>query len=649
MIMKEKGLFIWFLTIIYCSQLTGQESLAQQAKSLMDKEKYEEAIPVFKKLRNNYLFKKDFSNYLITSSTISDNLDIIGESDKAINLIKESIDKSNGIKDIDSLRGILFHELANIQYSLKDDYSAIKNWQYALQIRNSIFNPNHIDIIKLYRNLGNAYFNVGQIERGRVCLQKSVDIHLSRTELNQSILSKTYNDLGKIYLTLEDYSKAKKYLDVALDSYKKLYIEEPWMMNFVYENVIDYHRRLENFPEMLNKQIEILNINKELEDKWEEDYIKIANSYNNLGMSYELLDSFSKAESKILESIQINKKFVTKNKEALAINYNNLASIYAEQKKIEKALMAINTAIAYDKESEIFLGLAENIEEKSRIYLLKGNGEQALYSIEEAIKITYTNNSVNGLILDKPLLVSLLDSKLKTLNFLGKTDINYSKKSPEIIDEISKLIHQIRNEYQSDDSKSFLAKKVKDIFESSIQTYLQLHLHTEDHTYKFKAFKIAEQSKSIILMNAIQEAITKKTLPIPSHLLERETNLKKRIAQKEKAIFLEDKEVNTLNNELIVLHRTLEKLRDTLAKQFPKYYQAKYATKILTLKTVKSKLKGSLIEYFVGDSTIYAFAITNQSPAIEIIEILTRFSLKKMGEKPKNRPIQYLCRKIQRR
>ena len=108
----------------------------------------------------------------------------------------------------------------------------------------------------------------------------------------------------------------------------------------------------------------------------------------------------------------------------------------------------------------------------------------------------------------------------------------------------------------------------------------------------------------------MQQAQARQTTDVPIELLDQENDLKRQIAQKEKALFLEETDANQLNNELIQLNRALEKLTDSLKLNYPKYHQEKYATEIPTLATIQQQIKGTLVEYFVGDSTAFIFVIS---------------------------------------
>jgi len=234
----------------------------------------------------------------------------------------------------------------------------------------------------------------------------------------------------------------------------------------------------------------------------------------------------------------------------------------------------------------------------------------------------------NDFILDKSLLVIILNDKLSILKIAKKNEYTITS-IKTTIQQIITLTNQIRTDYQSDESKSFLSKKSKPIFENAIETILQLYTQTGDKKYITQAFQLAEQSKSIILMDALQQAQARQTTDVPSELLDKENSLKRQIAQKEKALFLKEADANILNNDLIQLNQALEKLTDTLKQNYPKYHEAKYVTELPTIATIQNQIKGALIEYFVGDSTIYIFKIAKGQAAISVKKIPLDFPLAK--------------------
>ena len=257
--MNNKVLTIWIgLSVLFMSTLNGQDvHLLEQADALSELEEYEAANLIYDNLSNTYLINRQYDDYLSTRILQSENYDYFGAPDSARIILKQAIATVAREEVKDSLLALTYHKLANIEYGAAQDEEAIRYWQQALKIRTQIFSPNHLDIIKLYRNLGNSYFNLELWEKSREHFQKAADLHLTREEKDAVLLAKTYNDLGKVYTILEDFDQAAKYLQVAMADYKKLFSEEPWNLYYVYENVFDLDRIRKNYPSMVRSQKEI--------------------------------------------------------------------------------------------------------------------------------------------------------------------------------------------------------------------------------------------------------------------------------------------------------------------------------------------------------------------------------------------------------
>ena len=115
-----------FFSIFWCVYGTfclGQS--LQKADSLFKEEAYKEAITFYQKLLNN--------TKILTDSTSAK----------------------------------IYHQLGLCQYFLFQDQAAIHSWIKALEIRRQILPKNHTDLLKNYRNLGNAYVNINQLDMAK--------------------------------------------------------------------------------------------------------------------------------------------------------------------------------------------------------------------------------------------------------------------------------------------------------------------------------------------------------------------------------------------------------------------------------------------------------------------------------------------------
>ncbi|WP_458627592.1 CHAT domain-containing protein [Winogradskyella sp. PC D3.3] len=107
----------------------------------------------------------------------------------------------------------------------------------------------------MYNELGNLYIDRldYNFEKGKANLEKALKI---AKELNDvTLLNKTYNNLGVLYLK-EESKAAQLYFEKAL-----LYDANPFMTSLIHRNLSILHTKFENYPEALNHiQISIKSI-----------------------------------------------------------------------------------------------------------------------------------------------------------------------------------------------------------------------------------------------------------------------------------------------------------------------------------------------------------------------------------------------------
>lgn len=624
--MNLKSLLLGILFFNLSTIISAQSEFTTKIDSLFKQGSITIDHPNYKKYTDGFLNKKEYHHYLYFHLKLSEDLAKKAPV-KATKILQKAISRSEAPLGTDSLLAFSYHKLAILFFEdLQEDEPAILNWQKAIFIREAIFPCNHLDIIKAYRNIGLAFRNINQWEDGLVNCQKSIDLNLSRSQIDSIQLMKAYNNLGWIYINFEDYHQAEKFINIAKKGYEHLFKEKPWLLHEAYENLAEYYRRKEKFTNVIKIQKELLAIYEEMPDKIEADSQIMANAYNNLGLGYEQSNQLDSALVAYLNSLAINEKYIKKNAKGLTGNYNNIAETYKKRKEYGKALASIEKAIEYDLKLNSKSELATSLNNKAMILLDKGALKEALIIIDDVIAIYKPNESF---LWNKTKLVAALSDKLKIIKKLGKKDYAYLSDVPKIIDQITKFINEIRTEYQSGESKSFLAEKTKPILENAIHLSLALYQNTNDNQYLTQAFDLSEQSKSIILLDAFKEAQTRRTVNVSPALLRRKTSLTHQLTKKEKALFLEQEQnkKELLDAEIVQINRKMTKLVDTIRQFYPKYYSATYKTNAPRIENIYESIEGSLLEYFVGDSIIYAFLLSKERADIQVVEIPRDFPL----------------------
>jgi CHAT domain-containing protein len=160
---------------------------------------------------------------------------------------------------------------------------------------------------------------------------------------------------------------------------------------------------------------------------------------------------------------------------------------------------------------------------------------------------------------------------------------------------------------------------------------MALYEKTKHSTYQKRAFEYIEWSKSLVLLEAVQESNAKKIAGIPDTLLLQELRLEQEVAGLEKKIFQseDEKQRTQLRIELVKAKRQLELLIRQLERENQGYHKLKYNTQLLDIQKVQQQLipdpQTAFLEYFVGEQAVYVVVIT-QSQA-QLITLKKDFPL----------------------
>ena len=192
--------------------------------------------------------------------------------------------------------------------------------------------------------------------------------------------------------------------------------------------------------------------------------------------------------------------------------------------------------------------------------------------------------------------------------------------------KIGLLLDRMRLGYRRESSQQFLIGKTLPVFEAAIS----LAYVTESPEAMQEAFSYAERSKAVSLYAALKGAQAYRFAGVPKQLLQREARQKEALValnqQLDKLTGAENEEqqheYRSLVQERFALEQAYEALIDTFAREFPHYFQHKYAHDVISLADVQQQLaeqqKGkasdagetAMIVYFQGDEDVYAWAIT---------------------------------------
>lgn len=406
---------------------------------------------------------------------------------------------------------------------------------------------------------------------------------------NQTALADLYQNYGSVMLDLQRYSKALSYLDSALSRY------------------------LEYFPE---------------------DHNNIGTIYYSIGLAYEKLLQPAKAEFQYRLAIDQFGKDRQPNWGNIAHNHTLIANALtrrgfdnAAEKEVELALEALKKTDPYD-----VVNISESLLEIGNYSFDRGLYDAALGYFQQALTVVVSgynssdptdfpnlNNAIARL-------QALETMEGKAISFRGRygvsgdiSDLTFSLKAYKMT---IGMIRELRQDHREEGSKLLLAQKRRPIFEAAIQVAWELFQLTGDPAYKAQAFDFSEQSKAMILLEAVSATNAERISGIPPDMLSRKQRLLRQIDlfQQDLRNAENSSAAGELRTRLFDLRNQHTAILDTFEKDFPKYFDLVYGFGTAKPQEVMDRMAKencTLVEYFIGDSTLYTFAFSPDSFVVQ--------------------------------
>ncbi|MFT5765779.1 MAG: tetratricopeptide (TPR) repeat protein, partial [Saprospiraceae bacterium] len=507
---------------------------------------------------------------------------------KALPIYLESSDDTN----IET--GALYNNIGTI-YSDKGDYTkAIEFHQKALDTWIKLLDINHPYVAISYNNIGTCFMAKGDYEKAIDCYQKTLIIWLKTYGSEHPYVASAYNNIGICYLSKEDPKSSKEFHQKALDIRLKILGGEHPKVASSYSNIGNSLFNEGNYKQAIELHEKALKIRLKALG---EEHPEVSDSYNNIGLSFAQLGDFRKAQELYTKSLEIKLKMLGTIHPGVASLYNDLGDLYSKLNNPEKAIDYFSKA-----------KLANNYQ--------KDNFKNVLL-IQHLIKSLEKTGLAHLAVYQKNQTYSVLNNARQSfLNSIAAINYQSTTFSPSI--------------------KTSLADKANEILYNSIKTNDLLYQMVDSIHYLIESFSLTERSKGILLYEAMRESEALKITGIPDSLLEKEYELRINITlydkkRQEKSSFQFNDEDSTslkIGSKLFDLNREYESLKQHLETNYPKYYKAKYDLSTISLKEVQNNLllpNQSLLEYMVGDSSIFIFLV--QKDTFEIHEVKHDFPL----------------------
>ena len=273
------------------------------------------------------------------------------------------------------------------------------------------------------------------------------------------------------------------------------------------------------------------------------------------------------------------------------------------------------------------------------------NLEKALIDFEKAqqlLKIDF-EQAVGDFIAAPNQMLRLLNNKAEILTTL------YDKNKQQSTLETAfnhygyaiKIIESLKKQYQEEVSQQLLGQLAYRSFEGAIKICHQLFKLTNKSSYLGAAFKFSEQSRSSILLEALNADRAIKFANIPDSLIANEQSIQNKITffEKKKQEALKSdtqnnaQQIDNYNTEIFDLKNKHEALIKQFETAYPAYHNLKYNQEIILIEKVQAQLlddSTTLLEYFVADSMVYIFAINKRDVTFKRVPFFDLLATMKM-------------------
>ncbi|MFY0607779.1 MAG: CHAT domain-containing protein [Cyclobacteriaceae bacterium] len=580
---------ILFLNFILISWISlGQVGPESDADKLFDEGKFDRALEYYQEAAKLAQAKSPglYAKYnLQIARCFLGNAEIeraIAQANRTLSYISDVIPSETDL----TVDGLLVVGEANLKLGRNDlALDALNKAEATLQDTESLI------AAACYNDLGVIYWNNQNKETSSAYHQQALDIRKASLDKNDVLLADSYLNLGLIYLG-DNFLKAIINFNNALKIYQNAYGRNHPQVALCYSNLAFANSSESNFTEALTYLESTLAI-------WESNF----------------------------EGDHPNKAFTK----------SNMGRILSEQGNYDQALVLHEDALQQyirlygDKHPEVantyyLIGTVQN--EKSNYKEAILSFQRSIYSnlIEQNYSSQYELPELDGYF-NGDILLSSLQAKaqaLEAIHFeksLSPIDIKSALDTYLLCDD---LIAQIRQGRLTEGDKIRIGKVAAEIYDSGIRTSIYLANKTfKRKYYEEMAFIFCERSKSAVLLEAISDTKAKSFAGIPESMLILEDSLKTQMSfiEQQLASNKDDAKITSLENQLFELRKSYRSFIGKLETDYPNYFNLKYRKSDISLSELQGKLDdySAILSYFIGEESIYIFAITNDQ--MEITEV----------------------------
>lgn len=533
--------------------------------------------------------------------------------------------------------------------SLKGDQQQAMNYaESAIDEGIKHLEEGHLLLREMYSSIGSLLGNEGNYKEAVTWQKRSIQglsIDENSTEKEKVKTINMWEELGQTYATLGDYEQAflyfeqaRKYLDQEMQKRASVFAKAAYNLYFYYGLAKNRKGEAEMARQLLEVAAEIANshypdeawrlIDCSQELGWLEFEVgnyAAAKAYGSRGMKLQqkYLEVFGRTYYAEYDFMLIGESLTNMNKAREAIPW--LKKAVEETERLLKPSFGKNFRIggAYLKYADAF----------ASVHSL----DTALAQYQEAI-IQYCGDFDERAVEKLPTADQMLAIRMSLFAIRNKARaweaVFRQNQNPQALiyafdtyGLMLAMMANMRRQYRGDNAQLFVSEEAKPVYEAAIKVAIEIARNTGEEQYLEKAFKLSEQSKSYLLFLQQNQALAHIELSLPDDTLQKERSLKTNIestrsrllTEQQKGTNADEDSLSALKARLFEYNQAYNLFTDNLEKHFPEYFNLKFGRKQVSLPRIKEYVQEGnqvLVEYFVGDSSAFAFVVKEEKLSV---------------------------------
>ena len=513
-----------------------------------------------------------------------------------------------------------YAQMGLIHVDLGNRDSSLWYNQKALAIQLAVSGEYHVQAASYHMYVGRSYFDLTIYDSAAYHYRQALAgyKHFLGEEHYYTALSRGV--LGNIYYEQGNYLTARSYYLKAINTFTSLFGQEHQILRVYYSALGTTYSKIGEHPQAIQSYRRALNISNATGDE------DVQQLYVNLGDSHANLLQYDSALLYSRRALAVGKRLYGSNHYGISTLYHAMGDIFRKQAQYDSALQYYHRALAVWNDHRITRHpeLALLYQEVGNVYRAQSDYESARAYYEKSVRANHLRqnklaNTDSQQHMNNEVLLSTINAQAQTMQayYEQTNDLTYLAQAFNFYLQYDSLISQLQVHRYHQEDQLLAQRMAKKVYEAALSIGMLLYQITQDTAYWQAMFRLTEQSRTIALRSTMASAEV--------------NSFRGELAQQERSIKLKKATYQSLLREaqqandtaqvqrywtiLLNLDQQYDSLITALKINHSRYYQLRYDTKVVTVAELQQQMTKNTValEYFVGDSIGYLFAITPES------------------------------------